>query len=163
MPSKGFHRLSLHTEVRLKGAYFIRCEDVIRDRTSGEITELRCTYDPITKSGTGFTGRKVKGTIHWVSGEHAIKADINLYEKLLLDQEIPKDSEDWTTLINPDSIITIKDVLMEPYVEQTQPEQKFQFLRHGYFSLDANKYRFNGRLVFNRVVPLKDTWSRKER
>jgi glutaminyl-tRNA synthetase len=161
VPSKGFHRLSLHAEVRLKGAYFIRCEDIIRDHVSDEITELRCTYDPVTKSGTGFTGRKVKGTIHWVSGEHAVKADVNLYEKLLLDQEVPKDSEDWTKLMNPDSMVTIKDVLMEPYVEQALPEHKFQFLRHGYFSLDAKKCRTNDRLVFNRVVALKDTWSKK--
>ncbi|OPA78741.1 glutamine--tRNA ligase [Paenibacillus selenitireducens] len=159
-PSKGFHRLSLNGEVRLKGAYFIRCEEVIKDRETGEITELRCTYDPLTKSGTGFTGRKVKGTIHWVSEDHAVKADIHLYEKLLIDQEIPKESVDWKTMINPESLVTIRDVLMEPFVEDARPEQKFQFLRHGYFCLDK-KYRTGDRLVFNRVVPLKDTWSKR--
>ncbi len=92
-PPKGFHRLSLNTEVRLKGAYFIRCEEVIKDPDTGEITELRCTYDPLTKSGSGFTGRKVKGTIHWVSAEHAVKANVHLYEKLLLEQEIPKEKD----------------------------------------------------------------------
>ncbi|MBA2937552.1 glutamine--tRNA ligase/YqeY domain fusion protein [Paenibacillus sp. CGMCC 1.16610] len=163
IPSKGFHRLSLHTEVRLKGAYFIRCEEVIRDHASGEITELRCTYDPETKSGTGFTGRKVKGTIHWVSSEHAVKADIHLYEKLLLDQEVPKDSEDWMKLINPNSMVTIQDAWIEPYIETARPEQKFQFLRHGYFSLDTKNLGTSDRLVFNRVVPLKDAWSKKER
>ncbi|MFD0681922.1 MULTISPECIES: glutamine--tRNA ligase/YqeY domain fusion protein [unclassified Paenibacillus] len=159
-PSKGFHRLSLNTEVRLKGAYFIRCEEVIKDRDTGEITELHCTYDPLTKSGTGFAGRKVKGTIHWVSESHAIKADIHLYEKLLLDQENPKDNEDWTTKINSDSKVTLKDVLMEPFVEHAHREPNFQFLRHGYFCLDK-KYTNGERLVFNRIVPLKDTWSKR--
>jgi glutaminyl-tRNA synthetase len=160
-PPKGFHRLSPHAEVRLKGAYFIRCEEVIKDRETGEIMELHCTYDPLTKSGTGFTGRKVKGTIHWVSADHALKVDVNLYEKLLLDQDIPKeDSEDWTDRINPDSLVAIKDALIEPSVKHALPEQKFQFFRHGYFCVD-NKYRTNDRLVFNRIVPLKDTWSKK--
>ncbi|AIQ11697.1 glutamine--tRNA ligase/YqeY domain fusion protein [Paenibacillus durus] len=160
-PSKGFHRLSPNGEVRLKGAYFIRCEEVIKDGDTGEITELRCTYDPFTKSGTGFTGRKVKGTIHWVSAEHAVKVDVNLYEKLLLDQDIPKEgSGDWTTMINPDSLVTIKDVLMEPSIEHARPEQKFQFFRHGYFCVDK-KCSTGDRLVFNRVVPLKDTWGKR--
>ncbi|NJJ39147.1 glutamine--tRNA ligase/YqeY domain fusion protein [Paenibacillus apii] len=160
-PSKGFHRLSPNGEVRLKGAYFIRCEEVIKDSVTGEITELRCTYDPLTKSGTGFTGRKVKGTIHWVSADHAVKVDVNLYEKLLLDQDIPKeDSGDWTTKINPDSLVTIKDALMEPSIQHASPEQKFQFFRHGYFCVDK-KYSTGERLVFNRIVPLKDTWSKR--
>ncbi|WP_025692112.1 glutamine--tRNA ligase/YqeY domain fusion protein [Paenibacillus zanthoxyli] len=160
-PSKGFHRLSPNGEVRLKGAYFIKCEEVIKDEDTGEITELRCTYDPLTKSGTGFTGRKVKGTIHWVSADHAVKVDVNLYEKLLLDQDIPKeDSGDWTTKINPDSLVTIKDALMEPSIQYARPEQKFQFFRHGYFCVDK-KYSTGERLVFNRIVPLKDTWSKR--
>lgn len=160
-PPKGYHRLSPNAEVRLKGAYFIRCEEVIKDRETGEIMELHCTYDPLTKSGTGFTGRKVKGTIHWVSADHAIKVDVNLYEKLLLDQEIPKDdSGDWTDKINPDSLVTIKGALVEPFVKDAFPEQKFQFFRHGYFCVDK-KYSPPDRLVFNRIVPLKDSWSKK--
>ena len=160
-PPKGFHRLSPSTEVRLKGAYFIRCEEVIKDRVTGEITELRCTYDPLTKSGTGFTDRKVKGTIHWVSADYAVKVDVNLYEKLLLDQEISKkDSGDWAERINPDSLITVKDALMEPFVKQVLPEQKFQFFRHGYCCVDP-KQSTRDRLVFNRIVPLKDSWSKK--
>jgi glutaminyl-tRNA synthetase len=158
-PSKGFHRLSLNAEVRLKGAYFIRCEEVIKDPDTGEIIELRCTYDPLTKSGTGFAGRKVKGTIHWISADHSVKADVHLYEKLLLDQEFPKDSENWTITINPVSLVNIKDVLMEPFVEHARPEQKFQFFRHGYFCVDR-KYNDGNRLVFNRIVQLKDTWKR---
>lgn len=158
-PSKGFHRLSVNAEVRLKGAYFIRCEEVIRDSDSGEITELRCIYDPLTKSGTGFTGRKVKGTIHWVSAEHAVHADVHLYEKLLK-KETPMDNGDWATLINPESLVTINDVLIEPFVQSACSEQKFQFLRHGYFCVDT-KYNAGDRLVFNRIVPLKDSWSKK--
>jgi len=160
-PPKGFHRLSPNAEVRLKGAYFIRCEEVIKDRETGEVTELHCTYDPLTKSGTGFTGRKVKGTIHWVSADHAVKVDVNLYEKLLLDQENSKeDSGNWADKINPDSLVTIKDALIEPIVKHAFPEQKFQFLRQGYFCVD-NKCSANDRLVFNRIVPLKDSWSKK--
>ncbi|WP_442600564.1 glutamine--tRNA ligase/YqeY domain fusion protein [Paenibacillus sp. KN14-4R] len=160
-PSKGFHRLSLNDEVRLKGAYFIRCEEVVKDQASGEIIELRCTYDPLTKSGTGFTGRKVKGTIHWVSAEHALKADVHLYEKLLLDLNIPKeDSGDWTDTINPMSRSIIKDVMIESLVEHAIPEQKFQFFRHGYFCVDK-KFTTGDRLVFNRIVPLKDSWNKR--
>lgn len=161
-PSKGFHRLSPNSEVRLKGAYFIRCEKVIKDLETGEILELHCTYDPLTKSGTGFTGRKVKGTIHWVSADHAVKVDVNLYEKLLLEQDATKeDSEDWTDKINPDSLVTIKDALMEPSIKHALPEQKYQFFRHGYFCVDK-KYSTNERLVFNRIVPLKDSWRKNE-
>lgn len=160
-PPKGFHRLSLNAEVRLKGAYFIKCEEVIKDPETGEITELRCTYDVLTKSGTGFTGRKVKGTIHWVSAEHAVKAEVHLYEKLLLEQDIPKeDSKDWTDRINPKSLVIVKDVLLEPFARHARIAQKFQFFRHGYFCVDT-KFTTGDRLVFNRIVPLKDTWNKR--
>lgn len=160
-PFKGFHRLSPNGEVRLKGAYFIRCEEVIKDSQTGEATELHCTYDPLTKSGTGFTGRKVKGTIHWVSAEHAVKAEVRLYEKLLLDQEAPKENaEDWTAKLNPDSLVVVKEALMEPSVRNALSEQKFQLFRHGYFCVDK-KFSANDRLVFNRIVPLKDSWNKK--
>lgn len=160
-PSAGFHRLSPNSEVRLKGAYFIKCVEVIKDPSTGEITELRCTYDPLTKSGTGFTGRKVKGTIHWVSAEHAVKADIYLYEKLLLDSNIPKEEDGgWTDALNPDSLVVVKEACIEPYVEEVLPEQKFQFFRHGYFCADK-KYTTGDRQVFNRIVPLKDSFNKK--
>ncbi|WP_217558682.1 glutamine--tRNA ligase/YqeY domain fusion protein [Paenibacillus sp. GbtcB18] len=160
-PLKGFHRLSPNAEVRLKGAYFIKCEEVIKDLETGEITELHCTYDPLTKSGTGFTGRKVKGTIHWVSADHAVKVDVNLYDKLLLDPDNSKeDNRNWTERINPDSLVTIKDVLIEAFINQASSEQKFQFFRHGYFCADR-KYSTEDRLVFNRIVSLKDSWNRK--
>ncbi|MGE6226580.1 glutamine--tRNA ligase/YqeY domain fusion protein [Paenibacillus chitinolyticus] len=160
-PLKGFHRLSPNAEVRLKGAYFIKCEEVIKDLETGEITELHCTYDPLTKSGTGFTGRKVKGTIHWVSANHAVKVDVNVYDKLLLDPDNSKeDNRNWTERINPGSLVTLKDVLIEPFINQGSSEQKFQFFRHGYFCADR-KYSTKDRLVFNRIVSLKDSWGRK--
>jgi glutaminyl-tRNA synthetase len=112
-------------------------------------------------SGTGFTGRKVKGTIHWVSAEHAVKADVHLYEKLLLEPDVPKeDSGGWTDAINPDSLVIVEDGLMEPFVQHACPEQKFQFFRHGYYCIDK-KFTTGGRLVFNRIVPLKDTWNKR--
>jgi glutaminyl-tRNA synthetase len=160
-PPKGFHRLCLNGEVRLKGAYFIRCEEVIKDNT-GEITELRCSFDPLTKSGSGFTGRKVKGTIHWVSAEHAVKANVHLYEKLLLEQKLPIEADgDWSDAINPDSVVIETNCLVEPSVKDARPGQKFQFIRHGYFCVDT-KYTTAERLVFNRIVPLKDTWNKNQ-
>lgn len=160
-PPKGFHRLSPNAEVRLKGAYFIRCEEAIRNPDTGEITELRCTYDPLTKSGGGFAGRKPKGTIHWVSAEHAVRADVHLYDRLLPDSIAPKDDDgEWIEAIRPDSLVVLKDALIEPSVKQARPEQKFQFLRHGYFCLDR-KHTTGERHVFNRIVPLKDSWSKK--
>ncbi|WP_028612533.1 glutamine--tRNA ligase/YqeY domain fusion protein [Paenibacillus harenae] len=159
-PPKGFHRLAPNAEVRLKGAYFIRCEEVVKDPATGEITELRCTYDPETKSGIGFAGRKVKGTIHWVSAEHAVKADVYLYDRLLLHDEIPTEEGAWEQVINPDSLQVWKDCRVEPSVLHRRPEDKMQFFRHGYFCADP-KYTASGRLVFNRIVPLKDTWNKK--
>ncbi|GAA3407298.1 glutamine--tRNA ligase/YqeY domain fusion protein [Paenibacillus hodogayensis] len=158
-PVPGFHRLSPNAEVRLKGAYFIKCEEAVKDPATGDITELRCTYDPQTKSGTGFTGRKVKGTIHWVSAENGVKADIHLYEKLLLEGDIPQDGS-WSDTINPDSLIVVGGALLEPSVQQAGPEQRFQFFRHGYFAADSVR-TVGERLSFNRIVPLKDSWNKK--
>lgn len=160
-PSKGFHRLSPDMEVRLIGAYFIKCNEVLKDEVTGEVIELRCSYDPQTKSGTGFAGRKVKGTIHWVSADHGIRMDVHMYESLLLDNEAPKgDSIVWDSAINPNSLVIIKDCIIEPFAETPQPEDKFQFVRHGYFCVDR-KYTTENRLVFNRIVPLKDTWRKR--
>lgn len=159
-PPKGFHRLSPNAEVRLKGAYFIKCEEVIKDPATGEITELRCTYDPLTKSGTGFNERKVKGTIHWVSAEHAVRADVHLYDRLLLDSNPPKEGADWTEAMNPESLVVVQGAMLEPFLANARPEQRVQFFRHGYFC--ADRKHFNGdRLVFNRIVPLKDSWNKK--
>jgi glutaminyl-tRNA synthetase len=156
-PIKGFHRLYPGNEVRLKGGYFIKCEEVIKDN-SGKVVELRCSYDPETKSGSGFTGRKVKGTIHWVSAEHAVKAEVRLFDRLLLnEEEIGNDAKGWDEKINPESLIILEDCYMEPYLKNSVPESKYQFLRHGYFCVDT-KYTTKERIVFNRIVSLKDTW-----
>ncbi len=155
-PVKGFRRLAPDVEVRLKGAYFIKCEEVIKD-SSGNIIELHCTYDPQTKSGSGFQGRKVKGTIHWVNAKDAIKAEINLYEKLIEDEELLKDNtKTWEQKINPNSKITLTDSLVEPILKNAPKESKYQFIRNGYFVVD-NKYTTDNKLVFNRIVSLKDT------
>ncbi|RXJ04407.1 glutamine--tRNA ligase/YqeY domain fusion protein [Anaerobacillus alkaliphilus] len=156
VPEPGFKRLTLGTEVRLMGAYFIKCDEVVKD-TNGETFELRCTYDPETKSGTGFKGRKVKGTIHWVSAEHAVKVDVHLYYKLLV-EENEKEST-WEEKINTNSLAIRKGVVVEPSIANALPEEKFQFLRQGYFCVDK-KYTTEETLVLNRIVPLKDSWKR---
>lgn len=160
-PVKGFNRLAPEKEVRLKGAYFIKCNEVIKN-DAGEIVELHCTYDPETKSGSGFTGRKVKGTIHWVSASHGIKAEIHLYDRLLADEGLLKDeSKTWEEKINPESMVKLTDCIVEPVLKDSNPEDKFQFIRQGFFCVD-NKYSSSERLVFNRIVPLKDSWSKKK-
>jgi len=160
-PIKGFHRLSPGKEVRLKGAYFIKCEDIVKDPSTGEITELLCSYDPETKSGSGFTGRKVKGTIHWVSANHGIKAEVHLYDKLISNEELLKDnSKSWEERINPTSLIKLKNCILEPSLKDAPIESKYQFIRHGYFCVDK-KYTSDKNLVFNRIVSLKDSWNKK--
>lgn len=159
VPVKGFKRLSLQSEVRLKGAYIIKCNEVIKNE-AGEVIELRCTYDPQTKSGTGFTGRKVKGIIHWVSAVHGVPAEIHLFDKLFEKEEIVRDNEKtWGEKINPSSKVVLKDCIIEPSIKDVKAEEKFQFFRHGYFCVD--KYSTGVPLIFNRIVPLKDTWKAK--
>lgn len=160
-PIKGFHRLSPDKEVRLKGAYFIKCDKVIKNE-DGEIIELQCTYDPATKSGSGFEGRKVKGTIHWISENYGVKAEVRLYDKLLLDEEILKDdSKSWEEKLNHESMIVLKNALVEPALKEALPESKYQFIRHGYFIVD-NKHSSRENLILNRIVSLKDSWKNKE-
>jgi glutaminyl-tRNA synthetase len=157
IPSKGFHRLTPDSEVRLKGAYFITCHDIIKDEATGEIAELHCTYDPITKSGTGFTARKVKATIHWVSAHHGIYSDIHLYGNLFNEMIKSNDENpDWNDKVNPHSLVILKDCIVEPSLASAKKEDKFQFIRHGYFCVDS-KYSTEDKLVFNRTVSLKDS------
>lgn len=155
-PSKYF-RLFPGNEVRLKHAYFIKCNDVIKD-AEGNVTEIHCTYDPETKSGSGFTGRKVKGTIHWVDAAGAVPAEFRLYEPLILDEEEGEGEEEKSFLdkINPNSLI-IKQGFVEPGMKDAEPGDKFQFFRHGYFNVDA-KYSTPGHPVFNLVVSLKSSF-----
>lgn len=162
-PVKGFNRLAPDREVRLKGAYFIKCERVIKDEVTGEIKELICTYDPRTKSGSGFTERKVKGTIHWVSKEHGIKADVHLYSGLIEDYDLLKDeTKTWEEKINPNSLVVLKDCIIEPSLKDAKKEDKFQFIRNGYFCVDT-KYTTDEKIVFNRIAALKDSWNKNKK
>ncbi|WP_417897693.1 glutamine--tRNA ligase/YqeY domain fusion protein [Bacillus haimaensis] len=161
VPTKGFKRLSLHSEVRLKGAYFIKCNEVIKDDATGGILELRCTYDPKTKSGTGFSERKVKGTIHWVSALNSETVEVHLFEKLFEDEDIVKDTEKtWEQKINPNSKVVLKNCRIESWIKNAKIEDRYQFLRHGYFCLD--KHSTDKKLIFNRIVSLKDPWKGKQ-
>jgi glutaminyl-tRNA synthetase len=152
-PPPKYHRLFPGNEVRLKHAYFIKCEEVIKDE-NGNVIELRCTYDPETKSGTGFTGRKVKGTIHWVEATQAVPAEFRLYEPLILD-ETEDDDEDKTFLekVNPNSLEILQG-FVENNMKDVEHHDKFQFFRHGYFNVDP-KLSSADKIVFNRVVSLK--------
>lgn len=161
VPVKGFRRLVLGGEVRLKGGYIIRCNEIIKDAETGEILELRCTYDPDTKSGGALSGRKVKGTVQWVSSAHALNCEVYLYEQLLTDHNGPKEEgESWEDYINPGSVTLLKNCLLEPLAGNPQPGDTYQFLRHGYFCIDS-RHSTDQKLVFNRIVPLKDTWKGK--
>ncbi|WP_257215691.1 glutamine--tRNA ligase/YqeY domain fusion protein [Fredinandcohnia onubensis] len=156
-PPKKYFRLFPGNEVRLKHAYFIKCEEVIKD-DEGNVVELHCTYDPETKSGTGFTGRKVKGTIHWVEATQAVPAEFRLYEPLILDSDENEEDADKTFLdyVNPNSL-EILNGFVEPNMKDVKPHDKFQFFRHGYFNVDP-KHTTDDHLVFNRIVSLKSSF-----
>ncbi|HAG44828.1 MAG TPA: glutamine--tRNA ligase, partial [Clostridium sp.] len=156
-PPKKYFRLFPGNEVRLKGAYFVKCNEVIKDE-DGNVVEIRCTYDPETKSGTGFTGRKVKGTIHWVDAKHSIPAEFRLYEPLILDDEDGEDKH-FLEQINPNSLEILKGFI-EPSVKGTKPQDKYQLFRHGYFNVDS-KYSTGDEIVFNRIVSLKSSFKLK--
>jgi glutaminyl-tRNA synthetase len=157
-PSKKYFRLSPGNEVRLRYAYFVTCREVVKN-SSGEITELKCTYDPASKGGNSPDGRKVKGTIHWVSIQHAIKAEARLYDRLFKNEN-PEDypeGMDYKVNLNPDSL-KVTDYYVEPSLKEAKKLDKFQFERIGYFSVDYDSTP--DKLVFNRTVTLKDSWSK---
>ncbi len=157
-PSKYF-RLAPGTEVRLRYAYIIKCVGVIKDPKTGEVTELRCTYDPETKSGSSQSTRKVKGTIHWVSAAHSIKVEVRLYDRLFSVEDPTGD--DWKSSINPHSLEVLLDCKVEPSLAKVRPQDRFQFERLGYFCVDTDSKE--GALVFNRAVTLRDTWAKIEK
>jgi glutaminyl-tRNA synthetase len=162
-PPKQFFRLAPGREVRLRYGYFVTCTGVVKDKETGEIVELHCTYDPATRGGNSPPdGRKVKSTIHWVSAAHAIGAEVRLYETLFL-KESPGDDEgqDFTADLNPKSLEVLQDSKLEPYTGSAQPGDRFQFERLGYFCVDPDSAP--GRLVFNRTVQLRDTWAKIEK
>jgi glutaminyl-tRNA synthetase len=160
-PPKGYFRLAPNKEVRLRYAYFIKCQEVIKD-SNGEIIELRCTYDPESKGGKSPDGRKVQGTIHWVAAQHAIEAEVRLYDRLF-SKENPDEVEegkDYLSNLNPDSLRVIT-ALVEPSLQNAQVLSKYQFERLGYFCVDKDSSA--EKLVFNRTVTLKDSWARQNK
>lgn len=160
IPPKKFHRLYPGNEVRLKSAYIIKCNEVIKDE-KGEITELHCTYDPETKSGSGST-RSVKGTIHWVSAQHAVIAEVRLYDRLFTVEDPSFDeTKDYKEFINPHSLDILENCYIEPELANAKPGEKFQFMRTGYFCVDP--LSTNNKLVFNRTVGLRDSWAKIEK
>jgi len=158
-PPRKFFRLAPGREVRLRYAYYVTCTDVVKDQ-AGNVVELHCTYDPATRGGDSPDGRKVKATLHWVSADHAIEAEVRLYDHLFLKPD-PYDVEealDWKTNLNPDSLEVLPACRIEPSVAAATPGTRYQFERNGYFCVDPDSTP--GKLVFNRTVTLRDTWAR---
>lgn len=161
-PPKKFFRLAPGGEVRLKGAYIIKCEDVIKD-SEGNITELHCTYDPDTRSGLPGSARKVKGTLHWVSAPHAIDATARIYDRLFnVENPAAETERDFREMLNPDSLKIVEGIKVEPFIaENAKPGAKFQFQRIGYFTPDYDSTP--EKLIFNRTIALKDSWEKEQK
>jgi glutaminyl-tRNA synthetase len=159
-PPKKFYRLAPGREVRLRYAYFIKCEAVVKD-AAGNVAELRCSYDPATRGGDSPDGRKVKATLHWVSAAHAIDAEVRLYETLFAvrDPNDVPEGADYKMHLNPKSLEVLAGAKVEPSLSAAAPESRWQFERLGYFCVDSKDSK-PGRPVFNRTVTLKDEWSR---
>lgn len=159
-PSKKYFRLSPGKEVRLKYAYIIKCEEVIKDE-QGQVIELRCTYDPETKSGAGTSTKKVKGVLHWASAEHAVDAEVRLYEYLLTNEEEEEsDSDDFIAKLNPNSLV-VRQAKAEPSLANVTGGKRYQFLRQGFFVADPDSKP--GKPVFNRIVGLRDSWAKVQK
>ena len=159
-PPPKFFRLAPGREVRLRYAYFIKCVSVVKDEKTGEMTELHCTYDPATRGGDAPDGRKVKATLHWVSAEHALDAEVRLYNYLFTRQypmEVEKGA-DWKESLNPDSMIILPSCRVEESLANAAPGNLYQFERKGYFCADPDSS--TGKLVFNMTVSLRDEWAR---
>jgi glutaminyl-tRNA synthetase len=161
-PPPKYFRLFPGNEVRLRYAYFVKCTDVIKD-ANGHVVEVHCTYDPATRGGDSPTGRKVKSTIHWVSAQHAVDAEVRLYEHLFKtsDPEDVPEGQDWKVNLNPNSLEVIGEAKVEPSLRDAPAGEKYQFERLGYFSVDPDGKP--GRPVFNRAVSLKDSWAKEEK
>jgi glutaminyl-tRNA synthetase len=159
-PPKKFFRLGPGREVRLRYAYYITCNDVVKDE-NGEVAELRCSYDPETKGGDSPDGRKVKGTLHWVSAAKALNAEVRLYDRLF-SKENPEDGDDFTSNLNPDSLQILSNCKLEPALARTESGVSFQLERLGYFCLDS-KDSSTENLVLNRTTPLRDSWAKLQK
>ena len=154
-PPKKYFRLFPGNEVRLMNAYFVTCTGCVKDE-NGKVIEVHCTYDPETKCGSGFTGRKVKGTIHWVPAKEAIKAEVRLYENII-DEEKGVYNEDGSLNLNPNSLTVLKECYLEPALKDAKAYDSFQFVRQGYFCVDARDSKADAP-VFNRIVSLKSSY-----
>ncbi|HEV3078986.1 MAG TPA: hypothetical protein VGY66_04380, partial [Gemmataceae bacterium] len=163
-PPKDFFRLGPEREVRLRWAYFIKCVNAVKDPKTGEVVELHCTYDPETRGGNAPDGRKVKGTIHWVSAEHSLPAEVRLYDHLFIkaDPDDVPEGKDYRGNLNPNSLQVLKTARVEPSLAGAAPGSRYQFERLGYFCVDSKDPR-PGTLVFNRAVTLRDTWAKIEK
>ena len=157
-PPDNYYRLSPGKEVRLRYGYFITCIDVEKDENTGEVLALHCTYDPETRGGHAPDNRRVRGTIHWVSAPHALKAEVRLYNHLFT-VEKPEEVENYQSVLNPESVEILTSCLVEPTVANAPPETHYQFERLGYFCVDRRDSKPGG-LVFNRTVTLRDTWAK---
>ena len=157
VPAKKFFRLFPGSEVRLRAAYFITCKQVVKN-AAGEVTELICTYDPATRGGDSSDGRKVKGTLHWVSAKHAVKAEVRLYDRLFTHESPDGGDRNYLEHLNPSSLETLSDAQLEPSLGAAKVGERFQFERLGYFCVD--KETTEGVPVFNRTVSLKDAWAK---
>ena len=155
-PPKKYFRLFPGNEVRLMHAYFVKCESYVKDET-GKVVEIHCTYDPETKCGTGFTGRKVKGTIHWVPAPYATKAEIRFYENIVDEEKGVYNKEDGSLNLNPNSLTVLKECYLEPSFDNAKAYDSYQFVRHGFFCVDAKDSKPDA-LVFNRIVSLKSSF-----
>ena len=164
VPPPKYHRLSPGVEVRLRSAYFITCTGVVKDPATGEVVEVRASYDPATRGGDAPDGRKVKSTIHWVSAQHAVAAEVRLYDTLFT-VEVPDavaEGHDFTETLNPDSLEVLTGCKLEPSLVEAEPGARYQFERLGYFCADAGDFRREAP-VFNRTVTLRDTWAKIEK
>ena len=163
-PPKKFFRLAPGREVRLRYAYYIKCEQVIKDEQTGKVIELRCTYDPATKGGWSSDGRKVRGTLHWVSAPHAIKAEVRLYDRQFIIENLTEDKAgaDFMNYLNPNSLEILTSCRVEPGLASAKPESRYQFERLGYFCVDSVDSH-EGALVFNRTATLRDSWAKIEK
>jgi len=156
VPVKKYFRLFPGNEVRLKGGYFVKCNDVVKD-ADGNVVEIHCTYDPETKSGSGFEGRKVKATIHWVDANNSYPAEFRLFEPLILDDDPANEGKHFLEQINPSSLEIKQGFVEKAAIEGAKKNDKFQFIRNGFYCVDS-KYSSDDKLVFNRIVPLKSSF-----
>ena len=162
-PPKGYYRLAPGKEVRLRYAYLVTCVDVVKD-PSGQVTEVHCTYDPASRGGTAPDGRRVRGTIHWVSAPHSVPAEVRLYDRLFQHPEPGREEEgvDFTSYLNPESVDLLTGCRLEPSLADAQPGARYQFERQGYFCADPLESA-PGKPVFNRTVALRDTWAKSQK